>query len=248
MEKTKYYSKETNEINGKRSKSRDNVKSRYKTELCRPFEENGSCKYAEKCQFAHGKHELRNLVRHPKYKTDLCKTYHTTGLCPYGPRCHFIHNDSERNVSNKIFTELAQKCIAKQSFSFNNHQLNSFLFKKQFSQTQQLSSSNYTAANTRQEQNIINTETADYETMSRQLLPYLLSGSPGLNTSSSLNRTNLQISPLTLCNLLNKPFSGTYNQTESFETLSGNKNLDEILQNNLMGAKLKSFLQSVYMT
>lgn len=69
--------------------------SRYKTELCRPFEEHGKCKYGEKCQFAHGKHELRHMVRHPKYKTELCRTYHTTGLCPYGPRCHFIHNQDE---------------------------------------------------------------------------------------------------------------------------------------------------------
>lgn len=69
--------------------------SRYKTELCRPFEENGKCKYGEKCQFAHGRHELRQMVRHPKYKTELCRTYHTTGLCPYGPRCHFIHNQDE---------------------------------------------------------------------------------------------------------------------------------------------------------
>ncbi|XP_067011834.1 mRNA decay activator protein ZFP36L2-B [Anabrus simplex] len=72
--------------------------SRYKTELCRPFEENGSCKYGDKCQFAHGAHELRNLVRHPKYKTELCRTFHTIGFCPYGPRCHFIHNaDEARN-------------------------------------------------------------------------------------------------------------------------------------------------------
>lgn len=69
--------------------------SRYKTELCRPFEESGSCKYGDKCQFAHGAHELRTLVRHPKYKTELCRTYHTIGLCPYGPRCHFVHNDEE---------------------------------------------------------------------------------------------------------------------------------------------------------
>jgi len=68
---------------------------RYKTELCRPYEEHGMCKYGDKCQFAHGRQELRSLSRHPKYKTDLCKTYHTTGLCPYGPRCHFIHNDEE---------------------------------------------------------------------------------------------------------------------------------------------------------
>lgn len=75
--------------------------NRYKTELCRPFEENGKCKYGEKCQFAHGKHELRHMVRHPKYKTELCRTYHTTGLCPYGPRCHFIHNQNEATLENQ---------------------------------------------------------------------------------------------------------------------------------------------------
>lgn len=70
--------------------------SRYKTELCRPFEENGTCKYGDKCQFAHGMNELRSLSRHPKYKTELCRTFHTIGFCPYGPRCHFIHNAEER--------------------------------------------------------------------------------------------------------------------------------------------------------
>ncbi|XP_042242742.1 mRNA decay activator protein ZFP36L1-like isoform X2 [Homarus americanus] len=70
--------------------------SRYKTELCRPFEENGFCKYGDKCQFAHGHAELRTLSRHPKYKTELCRTFHTIGFCPYGPRCHFIHNAEER--------------------------------------------------------------------------------------------------------------------------------------------------------
>lgn len=69
--------------------------SRYKTELCRPFSEHGTCKYGEKCQFAHGQAELRSVTRHPKYKTDLCKTYHSVGFCPYGPRCHFVHNLDE---------------------------------------------------------------------------------------------------------------------------------------------------------
>ncbi|KAF8792231.1 mRNA decay activator protein ZFP36L1 like protein [Argiope bruennichi] len=77
--------------------------SRYKTELCRPFEENGTCKYGDKCQFAHGRKELRTLIRHPKYKTELCRTFHTTGLCPYGPRCHFIHN-SEQNKKTLLTT------------------------------------------------------------------------------------------------------------------------------------------------
>ncbi|BFZ07158.1 hypothetical protein BsWGS_10197 [Bradybaena similaris] len=73
--------------------------SRYKTELCRPFEESGSCKYGDKCQFAHGYHELRNLARHPKYKTELCRTFHTVGFCPYGPRCHFIHEDETKSTN-----------------------------------------------------------------------------------------------------------------------------------------------------
>lgn len=74
--------------------------SRYKTELCRPFEESGHCKYGDKCQFAHGAHELRTLNRHPKYKTELCRTFHTIGFCPYGPRCHFVHNEDETKMSD----------------------------------------------------------------------------------------------------------------------------------------------------
>lgn len=38
----------------------------YKTELCRSWEEKGSCRYGAKCQFAHGEDELRNVARHPK--------------------------------------------------------------------------------------------------------------------------------------------------------------------------------------
>ncbi|XP_072318547.1 mRNA decay activator protein ZFP36L1 [Eucyclogobius newberryi] len=69
--------------------------TRYKTELCRSFTENGLCKYGSKCQFAHGMDELRDLNRHPKYKTEPCRTFHTIGFCPYGIRCHFVHNNEE---------------------------------------------------------------------------------------------------------------------------------------------------------
>ena len=75
--------------------------SRYKTELCRPYQENGTCKYGEKCQFAHGLSELRTVNRHPKYKTDLCRTYHSVGFCPYGPRCHFIHSLDEMSTASR---------------------------------------------------------------------------------------------------------------------------------------------------
>ena len=65
--------------------------SLYKTELCRSWEETGSCRYGSKCQFAHGKSELRPIARHPKYKTEICRTFATSGTCPYGTRCRFIH-------------------------------------------------------------------------------------------------------------------------------------------------------------
>ncbi|CAG2106353.1 unnamed protein product [Medioppia subpectinata] len=75
------------------------MSSRYKTELCRSFGEVGTCKYGDKCQFAHGGHELRIITRHPKFKTENCKSFHSTGFCPYGPRCHFIHNSEEAKKS-----------------------------------------------------------------------------------------------------------------------------------------------------
>jgi len=68
--------------------SRQNL---YKTELCRSFQETGLCRYGHKCQFAHGQHELRPVLRHPKYKTEICKTFTNTGACTYGNRCRFIH-------------------------------------------------------------------------------------------------------------------------------------------------------------
>ncbi|THV06076.1 hypothetical protein K435DRAFT_646085 [Dendrothele bispora CBS 962.96] len=65
----------------------------YKTELCRSWEEKGSCRYGTKCQFAHGEDELRKVARHPKYKTEICRTFWVSGSCPYGKRCCFIHTE-----------------------------------------------------------------------------------------------------------------------------------------------------------
>lgn len=51
----------------------------YKTELCRSWEEKGTCRYGNKCQFAHGEDELHNVSRHPKvwFSYDI----------PYLPQC-----------------------------------------------------------------------------------------------------------------------------------------------------------------
>jgi tristetraprolin len=99
--------------------------SRYKTELCRPFEESGACKYGDKCQFAHGYNELRNLARHPKYKTEPCRTYHSSGFCPYGPRCHFIHNFEEARIHNQKVA--AQLTSTQQTNIMNLSSLNPLL-------------------------------------------------------------------------------------------------------------------------
>ncbi|KAM8880683.1 cysteine three histidine 1 isoform 1-T5 [Synchiropus picturatus] len=75
--------------------------TRYKTELCTTYSSTGCCKYAERCQFAHGLHELHVPFRHPKYKTELCRSFHTTGYCYYGNRCLFVHSPSEQRPAQR---------------------------------------------------------------------------------------------------------------------------------------------------
>jgi len=107
--------------------------SRYKTELCRPFEEFSTCKYGDKCQFAHGLKELRSLNRHPKYKTELCRTFHTLGLCPYGHRCHFVH--SEIHDINKILQTTGSLDTAN---AYLTHSLQQLEIQERVSQQQQI--------------------------------------------------------------------------------------------------------------
>ncbi|XP_030599446.1 mRNA decay activator protein ZFP36L1 [Archocentrus centrarchus] len=97
------------------------ISTRYKTELCRTYEESGACKYGAKCQFAHGMDELRGLNRHPKYKTEPCRTFHTIGFCPYGARCHFIHNADEVSTGSAAASPQKQKLrppLLRHSLSF----------------------------------------------------------------------------------------------------------------------------------
>jgi hypothetical protein len=98
--------------------------SLYKTELCRSYEETGACRYSLKCQFAHGRSELRPVTRHPKYKTEVCKTFHTIGTCPYGKRCRFIHTEppfvqQPTVVPTSTNTILEQKASANKNIIIN---------------------------------------------------------------------------------------------------------------------------------
>lgn len=99
---------------------------RFKTEMCRPFLENGICRYGNKCQFAHGASELRGVPRHPKYKTEMCRTFHTTGICPYGPRCHFIHSENGhklQEISEIKKQEITQRAVREMAQLFARQQL-----------------------------------------------------------------------------------------------------------------------------
>lgn len=71
--------------------TRECNKSLYKTELCIQFERRGKCIYGSRCQFAHGRGELRSRIYHPKHKTVPCIAYFTTGICHYGSKCAFLH-------------------------------------------------------------------------------------------------------------------------------------------------------------
>ncbi|CAF1000854.1 unnamed protein product [Brachionus calyciflorus] len=118
---------------------------RYKTEMCRQFSENGECKYGDKCQFAHGINELKDVSRHPKYKTDFCKTFHSKGFCPYGPRCHFIHDINDKlelnsvgKKSDEIFSSLSSSA---QSFEYTPQLPQSLMFNTISSSSSSSSSS-----------------------------------------------------------------------------------------------------------
>lgn len=41
--------------------NRGNNIQKYKTTLCRHFQQHGSCTVGDNCDFAHGEHELRNM-------------------------------------------------------------------------------------------------------------------------------------------------------------------------------------------
>lgn len=97
--------------------------NRYKTELCRGFQETGSCKYGSKCQFAHGEAELRGVYRHPKYKTEPCRTFYNFGYCPYGARCHFIHEEKISGGALPKFSDQHQPNSTDLSGGNPRHQL-----------------------------------------------------------------------------------------------------------------------------
>ncbi|GAB2267382.1 hypothetical protein Dimus_002367 [Dionaea muscipula] len=68
----------------------------YKTEICQSWEALGTCQFGFKCQFAHGKEELRPTWLANKSKLELStgKSYLSAESCARGPRHRFSHKVS----------------------------------------------------------------------------------------------------------------------------------------------------------
>jgi hypothetical protein len=96
---------------------------KYKTELCKKFEETGKCPYGFKCRFAHGKEELNSKNTGNNYKKKSCKTFLENGFCPYGSRCSFKHD--ERTLNDIKLPYYYIKTFIYNDFN-NNYRLNIF--------------------------------------------------------------------------------------------------------------------------
>jgi len=188
---------------------------RYKTELCRQFSENGECKYGDKCQFAHGVVDLKDVNRHPKYKTDYCKTFHSKGFCPYGPRCHFIHEFYEKNTeildssNNKLKQDNSKKQTVKSSLLLNKQQqedinLNSQIDKQLEAIQAQLTSSLFSTIAEESPASIINETTLSAEAA--------VANSNSEKLNDPLDEFNQYSSGLTLV----MPSSNENNEKENF--------------------------------
>ena len=105
----------------------------YKTELCKHFMEVGTCRYSNKCQFAHGYHELRGVLRHPKYKTTACKAYSVTGTCVYGNRCRFIH---EPLMEDEMYAEDGPPVLKSRPALKHSQSVNLDYFSTSFTRSQ----------------------------------------------------------------------------------------------------------------
>jgi len=101
--------------------------AKFKTAMCKHFEQNGSCPLQQKCHFAHGEHELRKIDdplpqgsrtqqggEHKayqsfgsnqvpssvsNYKTVKCKFFEK-GYCKYGDGCSFAHGEQDVRAQN----------------------------------------------------------------------------------------------------------------------------------------------------
>ena len=85
-------------------KKQEEDNPRFRRQLCRNWENGGTCTHGSMCLFAHGEEQLRSFnkndqfrclpVDKTKFKTKLCINW-MNGGCKFGDRCHFAHGNEE---------------------------------------------------------------------------------------------------------------------------------------------------------
>lgn len=82
-------------------------RTKFKTELCKNWVEQGYCRYGKRCQFAHGNLDVKdkNQPTNDLYKSRTCKSFHKRKIahCLYGNRCQFRHEDRQFNEIKNYF-------------------------------------------------------------------------------------------------------------------------------------------------
>ncbi|KRX05892.1 hypothetical protein PPERSA_03829 [Pseudocohnilembus persalinus] len=115
---TRSPSTDVNDKSPQKKKSTDETK--FKTEMCKNFEETGKCNYGKKCKFAHGKNELmgKQAIDYQKYRSKPCQTFHSIFYCPYGQRCMFKHDD--RSIEQIKKSYFYQRKLANYSYDIQS--------------------------------------------------------------------------------------------------------------------------------
>ncbi|KAK1386009.1 hypothetical protein POM88_023744 [Heracleum sosnowskyi] len=92
----------------------------YKTESCRSWEDFGSCRYGTKCQFAHGKEELRptRFSNKSKSEAQMCKSY-SSGSGSYGSKSRLSYEQINLPASGTDFP-FTTASLRSQTVSQNN--------------------------------------------------------------------------------------------------------------------------------
>jgi len=89
------------------AKKSNDFKVKYKTEKCKFWEINHSCRYGDNCAFAHGNSEMKHKITTPsRFKTKKCKQFYENGFCSYGNRCQFRHLDMRVYSYSKLLKQL----------------------------------------------------------------------------------------------------------------------------------------------
>ena len=96
------------QIKAKRSKQ---IMINYKTEMCKNVSFGRTCKFGDKCAFAHVEEEMKPRKISENFKTKNCENFHNVGFCKYGNKCQFIHINFNEET-DKLRKRLLEKGVS----------------------------------------------------------------------------------------------------------------------------------------